>query len=110
MARVEALRQALESSQTSLKATEAGYEVGTRTSVDVLDARRLLVQAQTNYSQSRYDYLQTVIALRQAAGNLDEKTLQEMNSLLTVTTPTAPTDPNAPVIVPPAQQQPQQQR
>ena len=48
MARVEALRQALESSQTSLKATEAGYEVGTRTSVDVLDARRLLVQAQTN--------------------------------------------------------------
>jgi outer membrane protein len=110
MARVEALRQALESSQTSLKATEAGYEVGTRTSVDVLDARRLLVQAQTNYSQSRYDYLQTVIALRQAAGNLDEKTLQDMNSLLTVTTPTAPTDPNAPVIVPPAQQQPQQQR
>ena len=37
MARVEALRQGLESSQTSLKATEAGYEVGTRTSVDVLD-------------------------------------------------------------------------
>ncbi|HVY82675.1 MAG TPA: TolC family outer membrane protein [Steroidobacteraceae bacterium] len=110
MARVEALRQALESSQTSLKATEAGYEVGTRTSVDVLDARRLLVQAQTNYAQSRYDYLQTVIALRQAAGNLDEKTLEEMNSLLTVTTPTAPTDPNAPVTVPPAQQQPQPQR
>jgi outer membrane protein len=108
MARVEALRQALESSQTSLKATEAGYEVGTRTSVDVLDARRLLVQAQTNYSQSRYDYLQTVIALRQAAGNLDQKTLEEMNALLTVTTPTAPTDPNAPVTVPPTQQQPQQ--
>lgn len=106
MARVEALRQALESSQTSLKATEAGYEVGTRTSVDVLDARRLLVQAQTNYSQSRYDYLQTVIALRQAAGNLDQKTLDEMNTLLTVTTPTAPTDPNAPVTVPPPAQQP----
>jgi outer membrane protein len=106
MARVEALRQALESSQTSLKATEAGYEVGTRTSVDVLDARRLLVQAQTNYSQSRYDYLQTVIALRQAAGNLDKKTLEDMNTLLTVTTPTAPTDPNAPVTVPPPAQQP----
>jgi len=106
MARVEALRQALESSQTSLKATEAGYEVGTRTSVDVLDARRLLVQAQTNYSQSRYDYLQTVIALRQAAGNLDKKTLEDMNTLLTVITPTAPTDPNAPVTVPPPAQQP----
>ena len=40
IARVQALRQALESSQTALKATEAGYEVGTRTAVDVLNARR----------------------------------------------------------------------
>lgn len=105
MARVEALRQALESSQTSLKATEAGYEVGTRTSVDVLDARRLLVQAQTNYAQSRYDYLLTVISLRQAAGNLDKATLEELNRLLTVMVPTAPTAPNAPVPVPTPQPQ-----
>src|SRR5262249_23688615 len=52
MARVEALRQAVESSETSLKATEAGYEVGTRTSVDVLDQRRQLVANQTTYLQS----------------------------------------------------------
>ncbi|GAC1697648.1 MAG: outer membrane channel protein TolC [Steroidobacteraceae bacterium] len=45
MARVQALRQALESSQTALKATEAGYEVGTRTAVDVLNTRKTLVQA-----------------------------------------------------------------
>ena len=102
MARVEALRQALESSQTALKATEAGYEVGTRTSVDVLDARRLLVQAQTNYYQSRYDYLQNVIALRLAAGNLDPKTLEELNALLTVTATAPSTAPNAPP-PPPAQ-------
>ena len=96
IARVEALKQALESSQTALKATEAGYEVGTRTSVDVLDARRLLVQAQTNYYQSRYDYLLTVISLRQAAGTLDNETLDQLNQLLTVTVPTAPTAPTAP--------------
>jgi outer membrane protein len=107
MARVEALRQALESSQTSLKATEAGYEVGTRTSVDVLDSRRLLVQAQTAYSQSRYDYLLTVIQLRQAAGNLDKATLDELNRLLTVTVPTAPTEPGAPVPTPVPQPPPQ---
>jgi outer membrane protein len=100
IARVEALRQALESSQTALKATEAGYEVGTRTSVDVLDARRLLVQAQTNYAQSRYDYLLTVISLRQAAGNLDKQTLDELNQLLTVTVPAAPTEPGTPVPIP----------
>jgi len=96
MARVQALKQALESSQTSLKATEAGYEVGTRTSVDVLDARRLLVQAQTNFSQSRYEYLQNVINLRLAAGNLDEQTLADLNQLLTESVPTAPTQPVAP--------------
>ncbi|MEP7243230.1 MAG: TolC family outer membrane protein [Gammaproteobacteria bacterium] len=104
VARVTALKQALESSQTALKATEAGYEVGTRTSVDVLDARRLLVQAQTNYSQSRYAYLLNVISLRQAAGNLDKKTLDELNALLTVTVATAPTAPGVPVPAPPAGQ------
>jgi outer membrane protein len=93
MARVEALKQALESNQTSLKATEAGYEVGTRTSVDVLDARRLLVAAQTDYAQSRYQYLQQVIALRAAAGNLDEATLQELNTLLTESVAPAGTQP-----------------
>ena len=96
MARVEALKQGFESQQTSLKATEAGYDVGTRTSVDVLDQRRLLVNAQTAYLQSRYDYLQNVVSLRLAAGNLDAQTLEELNRLLTETVPAAPTQPNAP--------------
>jgi outer membrane protein len=86
ISRVEALRQAVESSQTALKATEAGYEVGTRTAVDVLDAQRLLVQAQTNYSQARYAYLNNVIQLRLAAGDLDRKTIEEINAWLTVET------------------------
>jgi outer membrane protein len=82
ISRVNALRQALESSQTALKATEAGYEVGTRTAVDVLDARRILVQAQTNFARSKYDYILNVIRLRSAAGNLDRKTLDEINGWL----------------------------
>jgi len=89
IARVQALRQAQESSQTALKATEAGYEVGTRTAVDVLDARRTLVQAQTNYARSRYDYLLNVIRLRQAAGNLDATTIDEINQWLAMTAPPA---------------------
>jgi outer membrane protein len=90
IARVQALRQALESNQTSLKATEAGYEVGTRTSVDVLNARRLLVQAQTDYSTSRYDYIVSVLQLRLAAGNLNRAQLEEINHWLTVGAPTLP--------------------
>jgi outer membrane protein len=90
IARVRALRQALESNQTALRATEAGYEVGTRTSVDVLNARRLLVQAQTDYSGSRYDYIVSVLQLRLAAGNLDRAQLSEINTYLTLAAPTSP--------------------
>ena len=87
ISRVKALGQALESSQTALKATEAGYEVGTRTTVDVLEARRALAVAQTNYSRSRYDYILNVLRLRLASGTLDVRTLDEVNGWLTETTP-----------------------
>jgi outer membrane protein len=90
IARVNALRQALESSATALKATEAGYEVGTRTAVDVLNARKTLVQAQTDYAGSRYDYIVSVLQLRLAAGNLDRPQLDEINNWLTVAAPTSP--------------------
>jgi len=90
IARVQALRQSVESNQTSLKATEAGYEVGTRTSVDVLNARRLLVQAETDYAGARYDYIVSVLQLRLAAGNLDRTQLTELNNWLTLTVPTSP--------------------
>jgi outer membrane protein len=83
MARVQSLKQAVESARTALQATEAGYEVGTRTSVDVLDARRRLFEAETNYSRSRYDYLLNVLRLRLAAGTLDAQGLAEINALLT---------------------------
>jgi outer membrane protein len=96
MARVEALKQAVESSETSLKATEAGYEVGTRTSVDVLDQRRQLVANQTTYLNSRYTYLTNVVNLQLAAGTLDENTLETLNKLLTESVSAAPTAPNAP--------------
>ncbi len=83
VARVQSLRQAVESAKTALQATEAGYEVGTRTSVDVLEARRRLFEAQTNYARSRYDYLLNVLRLRLAAGTLDDKGIADINTILT---------------------------
>ena len=91
IARVQALRQALESSRTALKATEAGYEVGTRTAVDLLNARQKLVQAETDYSGSRYDYIVSVLQLRLAAGTLDRPQLLEINNWLTANAPMTPT-------------------
>ncbi len=96
ISRVQALKQALESSQTALRATEAGYEVGTRTSVDVLDARRQLIANQTSYSQSRYTYLNNLIQLRLASGDLDRGTIAEVNKWLVVATQTSPPNPTPP--------------
>src|ERR1700678_3089966 len=79
---VHALRRALESNATALNATESGYEAGTRTAVEVLDSRRQWIQAQTDYSRSRYDYMVNVVKLQQAAGILSEQTLTILDRLL----------------------------
>jgi outer membrane protein len=82
IARVEALKQSLASSRIALSATEAGYEVGTRTAVDVLLARQRLQDAQTNYARSRYDYVINVLTLEQSAGTLDASRLERVNGWL----------------------------
>src|ERR1700733_12045680 len=90
ISRVKALRRAVESNATSLRATESGYEAGTRTAVDVLQSRQLWVQAQTDYPRSRYDYMLNVIKLQQAAGTLSQQSLEKINSLLRDSPPPAP--------------------
>ncbi len=82
MARVQSLRQAVASTRVALEATEAGYEVGTRTQVDVLEARRRLFEAETNYARSRYDYLINLLRLQRAAGTLEPDRLARINSQL----------------------------
>jgi outer membrane protein len=82
-ARVQALQQSVKSSQTALEATEAGFEVGTRTTVDVLDARRRLFEAQRDYARSRYDYLINIVKLKSAAGVMAPQDLGTINEFLT---------------------------
>ncbi len=85
-ARVGALKQAVKSNQTALEATEAGFEVGTRTTVDVLDARRRLFESQRDYARSRYDYLINLVKLKSAAGVLLPQDLNAINGYLTTPT------------------------
>ncbi|MDJ0750896.1 MAG: TolC family outer membrane protein [Woeseiaceae bacterium] len=80
--RVQALDQAVASSRTALEATEAGFEVGTRTIVDVLNSQFALYAAITNYEQSRYDYILNVLRLRQAAGTLQIQDLEDIDEWL----------------------------
>lgn len=82
ISRVRALRQAVESSETALRATEAGFEVGTRTTVDVLASQDVLRRAQTNYARSRYDYMLNVLRLQQAAGSLSIEDIEQVDSWL----------------------------
>lgn len=82
ISRVKASKQALESTKTALEAIQTGYEVGTRTSVDVLNARRDLLQAQRDYSNARYDYVLNTLNLKYAAGLISEEDLAAINQWL----------------------------
>jgi len=79
---VEARKQAMISAQSGLEATEAGYEVGTRTIVDVLNSQRSLYQAQRDYSKAKYDYFIEYLGIKRAAGNLAEEDITAINSIL----------------------------
>lgn len=79
---VEARAQAIVSNQSALDATRAGYEVGTRNIVDVLNAEQNLYNAIADHASARYDYVINRLTLRQQAGLLDEAALQEVNDWL----------------------------
>ncbi len=83
ISRVNALAQAVESSRTALEATQAGFEVGTRTIVDVLNSQRSLYIAITNYYASRYTYIRNVLGLKLAAGTLQIQDLEQIDRFLT---------------------------
>ncbi|EPH0091026.1 outer membrane channel protein TolC [Pluralibacter gergoviae] len=87
---INALKQAVVSSQSSLDAMEAGYQVGTRTIVDVLEATSRLYQAKENLSKSRYTYLINQLNIKSALGTLNESDLAALNSTLGKPVPTVP--------------------
>ncbi len=82
ISRVNAFNRAVESAEVAAEATEAGFEVGTRTSVDVLLSLRSVFQAQRDYSRSRYDYLLDTLRLKNAAGALSADDLLQIDNWL----------------------------
>ncbi len=82
ISQVEALKAATVSAQSALESTQAGYEVGTRTIVDVLNVQRNLFSSQRDYLNSRYGYIINGLTLKSAAGTLGEEDLQRVNGWL----------------------------
>jgi len=82
ISKIKADKQAIISNESSLRSTEAAFKVGTRTIVDVLLAQKTLFQAQRQLSIDQYEYIKTILALKQAAGTLSPGDLQEINGWL----------------------------
>lgn len=82
IAQVKAFEQALVSSQSQVDSTKLGYEVGVRTSVDVLNAEQQYFVAKRDLLQSRYNYLVNIIRLKASSGVVAEADLADVNQQL----------------------------
>lgn len=82
IAEVKAFKQALISTQTAYEATQAGFEVGTRTAVEVLAALREQYRSERDYARARYQYILNLLRLKQAAGTLTKLDVVKVNQWL----------------------------
>ena len=89
VSRVAAQKQSIVSSQSALDATQAGYEVGTRNIVEVLNAQNKLFASQRDYANSRYDYIINSLRLKEVAGTLSPEDIARLEGFLLP--PAAPT-------------------
>ena len=76
---LNARAQSIVSAQSALDATNAGYEVGTRNIVDVLQTQRVFFSAQRDYANARYDYVLDMLRLKQVAGTLTPQDIFDLN-------------------------------
>ncbi|PSV14830.1 outer membrane channel protein TolC [Photobacterium kishitanii] len=77
---INAYKQSVVSAKSALEATEAGFDVGTRTIVDVLNSTRSLYSANSELANARYDYILARLQLKQAVGTLSEQDVLDINS------------------------------
>lgn len=82
ISQIKALQKASSSSQTALEATNAGFDVGTRTSVDVLTAINETYRSKRDETSARYDYLVNILKLKQAIGQLSVNDIIDTNEYI----------------------------
>jgi outer membrane protein len=82
ISQVEANKASVDSGQKALEATRAGFDVGTQTMLNVLNAIQTLTQAESSYSQSRHQLVLDQLQLKQSAGSIDVKDVEMVNSML----------------------------
>lgn len=92
VSRVAAREQAIVSSKSALDATQAGYEVGTRNVVDVLNAQNTLFAARRDYANARYDYITNTLRLKEQAGLLSPEDVYRLDESLEAPEPPSATE------------------
>jgi len=82
LAQIDALNVAVESGQSALKGNQAGYKLGIKINIDVLNAQQQLFTAQRDLSKARYETLLQGLKLKAAAGALGEADFEVVNGML----------------------------
>lgn len=82
VAQIDALNSAVESGESAVKGSRAGYRLGLRINLDVLNAEQQLYSAKKDLAKARYDTLLQGLKLKAAAGTLEEADLLAVNALL----------------------------
>ncbi|WP_040849475.1 TolC family outer membrane protein [Thiofilum flexile] len=83
IAQANANRQSLLSAETAARATQVGFQVGTRTAVDMVAALTATFSARRDYASARYNYLLNMVNLKMSSGVLAEQDLAQLSRLLT---------------------------
>lgn len=79
---IQADKETIKSSMSSLRGLREGYQVGTQTLVDVLNQQQNVFKAFQQYAADRYTYVNNLLILKNAAGTLSQEDLCAVNAWL----------------------------
>ena len=85
ISKVKADRQTIISQKNSLDSTDAQFQVGTRTMVDVVNAQQKLFEAQEQLATDQYALINATLNLKYLAGSLNVTDIEEVNAWLLTT-------------------------
>ncbi|TXH59651.1 MAG: hypothetical protein E6Q89_01955 [Bacteroidia bacterium] len=77
---IKAKKQALDSAKIQVKSTTLGYEVGKRTSLDIVTAQNKYYAVVKGYASERYNYLKAILNLNYLAGRINKEVINYVNA------------------------------
>ncbi|MHB1322156.1 MAG: TolC family outer membrane protein [Acidithiobacillus ferrivorans] len=86
VAQLRAAKETAASAKVSLEGTRKGYEVGTRSIIDLLQTATDYIRAEQNYNVAFYSQIIARIQLKAASGQINMADLEAINALLNQST------------------------